>query len=110
MVDNQLGATRLVGYNHLTSNKCEWNNCFIKNAHKISRILPDFICKTNHFQLVFNFEQTRTVTIFGEHGIISYTMMAKPITALELRYPMIQLLINSLYQGFRLSTKQAIES
>ena len=26
--------------------------------------------KTKDFQLVFNFEQTRTVTIFGEHGII----------------------------------------
>ena len=23
--------TRLVGYNHLISNKREWNNCFIKN-------------------------------------------------------------------------------
>ena len=45
------------------------------------------------FQLV-NFEQTRTVTIFGHHGIIvKYTMMAKPIRALELHYPMIQFLI-----------------
>ena len=26
--------------------------------------------KTTYFPLVFNFEQTRTVTIFGEHGII----------------------------------------
>ena len=32
---SQLGATRLVGYNHLISNKGEWNNCFIKNAPKI---------------------------------------------------------------------------
>ena len=38
----------------------EWNNCFIKNARKISRILPDFIRKTTDFQLVFNFEHTRT--------------------------------------------------
>ena len=45
-----------------------WNNCFIKNAHKISRILPDFICKNNRFSACFDFEQTRTVTIFGEHG------------------------------------------
>ena len=28
--------------------------------------------KTTDFQLVFNFEQTRTVTIFGEHGITTY--------------------------------------
>ena len=38
-----------VGYNHLTSNKHEWNNCFIKNAQKISWILPDFIGKNNRF-------------------------------------------------------------
>ena len=54
---------RPVGYNHLISNKCKWNNCFIENAHKISRILLDFICKTTNFQLVFNFDQMHTVTI-----------------------------------------------
>ena len=44
------------------------------SLHKISRILPDFIKKKKKkdFQLVFNFEQTRTVTIFGEHGIIAH--------------------------------------
>ena len=37
---------------------------------------------------------TRTDTIFGEHGIMAHTtMMAKPIRALELHYPMIQILI-----------------
>ena len=41
-------------------------NCFLKNAHKVSRVLPNFICKTTDFQLVFTFEQTCTVTIFGE--------------------------------------------
>ena len=56
-----------VGYNHLISNKRECNNCFIENAYKISRILPGF-----DFQLIFNFEQTRTVTIFGEHGIMAH--------------------------------------
>ena len=62
------------------------NNCFIKNAHKISKILPDFI-----FSLFLNFEQTRTVATFGEHG--SYTMLTNPIRALELHYPIIQFLI-----------------
>ena len=33
----------MVGYNHLISNKREWNNCFTKNAHKISLNLPDLI-------------------------------------------------------------------
>ena len=47
----------------ITSNKREWNNCFVKNAHQISRILPACICENNRFRLVFNFEQTRPVTI-----------------------------------------------
>jgi len=71
-LDMRWWIARLVGYNHLISNKREWNNCFNKNAHKIPRILPDFICKTTDFQLVFNFEQTRTVTIFEEHGIMAH--------------------------------------
>ena len=47
-----------------------------KNAHKISlRILPDFICKKNssfNFFLINYFEQTCTVTIFGEHGTMAH--------------------------------------
>ena len=35
MIDSQLGATRLVGYNHLISNKRKWNNCFIKNNQEM---------------------------------------------------------------------------
>ena len=44
---------------HIQQHK--WNNCFIKNAHKISRILSDFICKNKRFSACFNCEQTRTV-------------------------------------------------
>ena len=29
IIDSQRGAKRRVGYNHLISNKREWNNCFI---------------------------------------------------------------------------------
>ena len=47
-------------------------NCFIENAYKISRILHYFICKTTDFQLVCNFQQTRTVIIFREHGIMAH--------------------------------------
>ena len=44
----------------------------IKKADKISRILPDFICKNNRFSAcLYNFEQTGTITIFGEHGVIA---------------------------------------
>ena len=47
---------------------------YIKNAHKtLSRILfPTLFVKATDFQLVFNFEQTLTVTIFGEHGIMAH--------------------------------------
>ena len=34
IVDSQRGAKHRVGYNHLISNKREWNNCFIKNDQK----------------------------------------------------------------------------
>ena len=43
MVSSQRGAQHQVGYNHLISNKHEWNNSFIKNAHKISLNLPNLI-------------------------------------------------------------------
>ena len=33
--------------------------------------LTSFV-KTTDFQLVFNFEQTHIVTIFGEHGIMAH--------------------------------------
>ncbi len=43
MVDSQQGAQRRVGYSDLTSNKCKWNNCFIKNAQRIAIFeLPSF--------------------------------------------------------------------
>ena len=40
---------------------------YIRNAHKTSLFV-----KTTDFQLVFNFEQMRTVTIFGEHGVMAH--------------------------------------
>ena len=40
MVSSQRGAQRQVGYNHLISNKHEWNNSFI---NKISLNLPNLI-------------------------------------------------------------------
>ena len=35
MVNSQRGAQRRGGYNYPISNKCEWNNCFIKNTQRI---------------------------------------------------------------------------
>ena len=76
---------RLVDFDYFISNKREWNNCFIKDADKISRILLNFICKKTDFQLVFH--------IWRAWYSSSYTIMAKPIRALELNYPQIQFLI-----------------
>ena len=44
----------------------------LKTAPKYREFLPPLFVKTNDFQLVFNFGQTRTVTILGEHGIMAH--------------------------------------
>ena len=36
---------------------------------KYREFFPTLFAKTTDFQTVFNFKQTRTVTIFGEHGM-----------------------------------------
>ena len=44
----------------------------LKMAPKYQEFLLPLFVITNDFQLVFNFEQTRTVTILGEHGIMAH--------------------------------------
>ena len=44
----------------------------LKTPKKYRNFFPTLFVKTTDFQLVFNFEQTRTVTIFGEHGIMAH--------------------------------------
>ena len=51
----------------------------LKTPTKYREFFPTLFVKTTDFQLVFNFEQTRTVTIFGERGIMAHTKMAKLI-------------------------------
>ena len=61
---------------------------------KILRILPDFICKNNRFSACFWFwADAYSCHIWRARCNGSYTMMAKPIRALELHYPMTQFLI-----------------
>ena len=38
----------------------------------MSRFFPTLFVKTTDFQFVFNFEQTRTITTFGEHGVMAH--------------------------------------
>ena len=44
----------------------------LKTPTKYREFFPTLFVKTTDFQLVFNFEQTSTVTIFGEHGIMAH--------------------------------------
>ena len=64
---------------------------------KYQELFPTLFLKTTDFQLVFNFEQMHipvTILIWRAWYNGSYTMIAEPIRALELHYPMIQILIN----------------
>ena len=42
----------------------------LKMPSKYREFFPNLFLKTTDFQLDFNFEQMRTVTIFGEKGIM----------------------------------------
>ena len=44
----------------------------LKTPTKYRQFFPTLFVKTTDFQLVFDFEQTRTVTIFGEPGIMAH--------------------------------------
>ena len=39
---------------------------------KYGELFPTLFVKTTFSQLVFNFQQTRTDTIFGEHSIMAH--------------------------------------
>ena len=56
---------------------------------------PSLFVKTTDFQPVYNFEPAHIQLLYLESIWYSgsYTMMAKPIRALELHYPKIQFLI-----------------
>ena len=42
----------------------------LRTPTKYQEFFPTLSVKRTDFQLVFHFEETRTVTIFGEHGIL----------------------------------------
>ena len=46
----------------------------LKSPTKYQEFFPTLFVKTTDFQLVFSFEQTRTVTIFGEHGTMAHIL------------------------------------
>ena len=89
VTDSQRGAKRRVGYNHLISNKCEWNDCFIKNHQQLLLDSADF---TWLEQPEGNFMDA--ISWVWYNG--SYTIAAKPIKTLELHHTMIQFLITKI--------------
>ena len=44
----------------------------LKTPTKYREFFSTLFVKTSDFQLVFDFEQTRTITIFGGHGIMAH--------------------------------------
>ena len=44
----------------------------LKLLPKYREFFPTLFVKTTDFKLVFNFEQTRTVTILGKRGIMAH--------------------------------------
>ena len=50
----------------------------LKTPTTYREFFPPLFVKTTDFQLVFIFEQRRTVTIFGEHGIMAAEMAHIP--------------------------------
>ena len=69
----------------------------LKTPPKYWSFVPTLYLKTNDFQLVFNFwAGTHSYHFWRASYNGSYTMMAKPVRALELHYPMIQFLIISV--------------
>ena len=72
LIDSQGRSWRRVGYNHLISNKREWNKCFIKNNQEILLDLADFTLQEQT-------EDNLMVAISQAWYNGSYTMAAKPI-------------------------------
>ena len=64
MIDSQRGAKRRVGYNHLVSNKREWNNIILLKMPPKYRKL--YYNKNKKAQKI-----THPLAIFADHGIIS---------------------------------------
>ena len=87
MIDSQRGTKCRVGYNHLISNKRDWNNYFIKNHQQVLLDFADFALEKPEGNLM------DAISRVWYNG--SYTIAAKPMKTLELHYTMIQFLIDT---------------
>ena len=86
---------RRVGYNHLISNKREWNDCFIKNHQQILVYFADFAWLAQPEGNLMD-----AISRVWYNG--SYTIATEPIKTLELHYTMIQFLIRNNIERLRI--------
>ena len=56
----------------------------LKTPTEYRKFFPTLFLKTTDFQLVFNFERTRTVTIFGKYGIMALIQWSLPMIMVSL--------------------------
>ena len=79
------------GYNHLISNKCEWNNFLSKTPPQYRKL-----------------KQKKNLLVLTHHIFMAWynTMITKPLKTLELHYPMIQFL--KLYCNIYNSSNQRL--
>ena len=49
----------------------------LKTPSRYRQLFLTLFVKPTDFQLVLNFEQTRIVTIFGEHGIMAHIQLSQ---------------------------------
>ena len=80
-----------VGYHKLVSNKCEWNNCYIK-YQTLDKNISNFIFYRLEFSAIFNkvkFSVIKlSVSIFGQTAVYKiYTVSREPIRLPEIQYP-----------------------
>lgn len=87
MIESQQGAQSRFGCNCLVSNERKWNNYFTTNNNEKSSLnLTDLV--------IFSFtSDAYSYHICRSWCNGSYSMAAKPIKTLELRYPVSQFLI-----------------
>ena len=74
-VDLSFLHTCMLDMSWLLSSHIQQAQVLLKTPTKYRKFFLPLFVKTNNFKLVVNFEQTHTVTILGEHGIMAYILL-----------------------------------
>ena len=81
----RVGYELAIFSSHIQQARVEWL-FLLTTPTKYREFFPTLFVKTTDLQLVFNFEQTRQLPVWWAWYNGSYTMMAKPLRALELDF------------------------